>query len=42
MRAVQPALFRYDCRFLGIVRRTPEPSRATRVLQDCLRQAHAV
>jgi DNA-binding transcriptional LysR family regulator len=42
MRAVQPALFRYDCRFLGIVRRTPEPSRATRTLQDCLRLAHAV
>jgi len=41
MRAVQPELFRYDCRFLGIVRRTPEPSRATRTLQDCLRLAHA-
>lgn len=42
MRAVQPSLFRYDCRFLGIVRRSPEPSRATRTLQECLRQAHAV
>ena len=41
LRAVQPDLFRYDCRFLGIVRRTPEPSRATKALQDCLRLAHA-
>ena len=40
MQAVQPDLFRYDCRFLGIVRRTPEPSRATRALQECLRLAH--
>lgn len=40
MRAVQPELFRYDCRFLGIVRRSPEPSRATKALQACLRVAH--
>jgi DNA-binding transcriptional LysR family regulator len=42
MRAVQPALFHYACQFLGITRRSPEPSRATRVLQDCLRLAHGV
>lgn len=40
MRAVNPALFRYGCSFLGILRRSPEPSRAARVFQDCLVQAH--
>ncbi len=40
MRAVNPALFRYSCSFLGILRRSPEPSRAARVFQDCLVQAH--
>ena len=40
MRAVNPQLFRYACSFLGILRRSPEPSRAARVLQDCLVQAH--
>ena len=40
MRALKPALFRYACRFLGILRRSPEPSRATRVFQSCLVQAH--
>ena len=42
MRAVNPALFRYDCGFLGILRRSPEPSRATRVFQACLIAAHQV
>jgi DNA-binding transcriptional LysR family regulator len=40
LRAVQPALFRYDCRFFSIVRRSPQPSRVTRAFQDCLLQAH--
>ncbi|MEO6854084.1 MAG: LysR family transcriptional regulator [Rhodoferax sp.] len=40
MRAVQPTLFRYACQFLAIARRTPEPSRATKALQACLRLAH--
>ena len=40
MRAVKPALFRYDCRFFSIVRRSPQPSRATRAFQDCLVKAH--
>ncbi len=41
MRAVQPALFHYTCDFFGIVRRSPQPSRATRAFQACLEQAHA-
>ena len=40
MRAVNPQLFRYACSFLGILRRSPEPARAARLLQDCLVQAH--
>ncbi len=40
MRPLQPALFRYLCQFLAIVRRSPEPSRAARVFQACLQQAH--
>ena len=41
MRAVKPALFRYECSFLSIVRRSPQPSRVTRAFQDCLLQAHS-
>jgi len=40
MRALRPALFRYTCQFLAIVRRSPEPSRAARVFQACLLLAH--
>ena len=42
MRAVQAALFRYDCSFFSILRRSPPPSRVTRAFQDCLLQAHRV
>lgn len=41
MRALRPELLRYTCQFLAIVRRSPEPSRAARVFQACLLQAHA-
>jgi DNA-binding transcriptional LysR family regulator len=40
MRAVNPELLRYTCGFLGILRRSPEPARATRVFQACLVEAH--
>ena len=40
MRAVKPALFRYQCAFFSIVRRAPAPSRVTRLLQSCLAAAH--
>ena len=40
MRAVQPDLFHYNCEFFGIVRRSPQPARATRAFQACLREAH--
>lgn len=41
MRAVQPTLFRYDCNFFSIVRRSPQPTRVTRAFQACLLAAHA-
>ena len=40
MRAVNADLFRYECSFFSIVRRSPQPSRVTRAFQDCLLQVH--
>lgn len=40
MRAVQPDVFHYTCDFFGIVRRSPQPGRATRLFQACLAEAH--
>lgn len=41
MRAVKADLFRYDCSFFCIVRRSPQPSRVTLAFQECLRKIHA-
>ncbi len=38
---VQPELFGYSCRFAGITRRSPAPSRVIGLLRDCLVRAHA-
>ncbi len=40
MQAVRPALFNYHCEFVGLVRRSPAPSRAAQCLQRCLTEAH--
>ena len=40
MQAVHPALLRYTCTFMGLVRRSPEPSRAAQAFAQCLAQAH--
>ena len=40
MRAINPEVLHYTCGFLGILRRSPEPARATRVFQACLVEAH--
>ena len=40
MQAVKPELFHYACDFFAITRRSPQPSRATRALLECLEQAH--
>jgi len=40
MRAIEPEVLRYDCEFFAITRRSPQPARATRAFQACLREAH--
>ena len=40
MRAIKPELFRYDCTFFAITRRSPELARSTRALLACLQDAH--
>ena len=42
MRAIDPAVFRYDCEFFAITRRSPLIARAARAFQDCLEQAIAI
>ncbi|MDF1484417.1 LysR family transcriptional regulator [Ramlibacter sp. H39-3-26] len=42
LQAIAPDRFRYACRFVGMARRSPQPSRATQVFQRCLVQAHGV
>ena len=41
MQAVAPKRFHYACRFVSLLRRSPQPSRATLALQQCLMAAHA-
>ncbi len=40
MRAVRPQAFNYRCSFFSIVRASPQATRVTQTLQQCLRQAH--
>ena len=41
MHAIRPDLFHYACDFFAIVRHAPQPSRAARLFQTCLSQAHS-
>lgn len=41
MRAVAPQRFHYSCRFVSLLRRSPRPSRAALLFQECLEIAHA-
>ncbi len=40
MRPVCPDRFNYQCHFSAITRQSPEPTRATRMFQQCLTAAH--
>ena len=40
LQAVAPKRFRYVCRFVSLLRRSPEPSRAAKLFQECLAEAH--
>ncbi len=42
MQAIQPTKFRYACRFVALVRRSPQPSRAARTFEECLAASHAI
>ena len=42
LRAVHPKRFHYSCRFAGVIRRSPAPSRVVRSFAECLAKAHAV
>ena len=41
LRRVLPERFHYLCRFVSVMRRSPQPARAARLFADCLRAAHA-
>ena len=40
MQAIAPQRFHYLCRFVGVLRRSPQPSRATQLFHECLLIAH--
>lgn len=40
MRAIAASLFRYECTFVGVTRRSPAPSRVSAAFRGCLLQAH--
>lgn len=40
MRVVKPKQFRYKCSFVGILRRSPQPSRVSLAFWECLLLAH--
>lgn len=40
MQAIAPERFNYACRFVSVLRRSPQPSRATQLFHDCLLAAH--
>jgi len=41
LQAVRPEALRYDCQFVSLLRRSPEPPRAAQAFQRCLVGAHA-
>lgn len=41
LRALAPQRLFYDCRFVGVWRRSPQPARATALFAQCLQEAHA-
>ncbi|WP_103045432.1 LysR substrate-binding domain-containing protein [Comamonas faecalis] len=42
LQAVRADRLHYHCEFVGLLRRSPAPSRAAQLLHDCLVRAHAV
>lgn len=42
MQVVKPAQFKYQCNFVAMLRRSPQPSRVVQAFWNCLLEAHAV
>ncbi|MBS0492391.1 MAG: LysR family transcriptional regulator [Proteobacteria bacterium] len=42
LQAVRPDLFHYHCQFVSLLRRSPAPSRAALLFQQCLVEAHDI
>ncbi|KAF1021752.1 MAG: HTH-type transcriptional regulator CysL [Paracidovorax wautersii] len=40
MQAIAPERFNYACRFVSVLRRSPQPSRATQLFHECLLAVH--
>jgi len=40
MQAIAPERFHYTCRFVSVLRKSPQPTRATQLFQDCLMAVH--
>ena len=40
MKAVSPGQFHYKCNFVGMLRRSPQPSRIAQAFWECLLEAH--
>jgi DNA-binding transcriptional LysR family regulator len=40
MKVVKPGQFNYKCNFVGMVRRSPQPSRVSQAFWECLLEAH--
>jgi len=40
MKVVKPGQFNYKCNFVGMLRRSPQPSRVSQAFWDCLLEAH--
>jgi DNA-binding transcriptional LysR family regulator len=41
IRSIAPARFNYECRFVSLQRRSPQPARVVQLLNACLAEAHA-
>ncbi len=41
MQRIRPEVFRYDCDFVCVMRKSPAPARAALIFRECLMQAHS-
>ncbi len=41
MQCIRPKVFRYECDFVCVMRKSPKPARAAMIFRECLLQAHS-